>query len=107
MDQDLGEEPLHGECNMHMWECGTSTGIYLLIKKNAIIYLYADKGAFQAAPYLDSHGEPDLGFRRHRPLYLNRARYDEIRKLWLNHSVATYVARRLEMGSDSGGWNTL
>ena len=20
MDQDLGEEPLHGECNMHMWE---------------------------------------------------------------------------------------
>lgn len=131
MDQDLGEEPMHGECNMHMWEyvahpplylspiadglltlfrarrCGSSTGIYLLIKKNAIIYLYADKGSFQAAPYLDSHGEPDLGFRRHRPLYLNRARYDEIRKLWLNHSVATYVARRLEMGSDSGGWNTL
>ena len=107
MDQDLGDEPEHGECNMHMWECGVSTGIFLLVKKCTIVYLYADKGTYAVAPYLDSHGEADFGFRKHRPLFLNQARYDEIRKLWLNHSIATVVARKLDAGNDPGGWGTL
>ena len=107
MDQDLGDEPEHGECNMHMWECGVSTGIFLLVKKCTIVYLYADKGTYAVAPYLDSHGEADFGFRKHRPLFLNQARYDEIRKLWLNHSIATVVSRKLDAGNDPGGWGTL
>jgi len=106
MDQDLGEEPSHGECNTHMWECGTSTGIYLLVKKCVVIYLYADKGTFATAPYLDVHGEADPGLKKHRPLYLSRARYNEIRKLWLNQSIATIVTRRLEAGNDAGGWDS-
>jgi E3 ubiquitin-protein ligase UBR1 len=86
--------------------CGNSVGIYFLVKRCIIIYLYADKGTFSTAPYLDVHGEADPGFKKRRPLYLNSARYDEIRKLWLNHSVATLVARKLESGNDPGGWNT-
>lgn len=86
--------------------CGVSSGIYFLIKKCVIIYLYADKGTFVTAPYLDSHGEADPGLRKRRPLYLSQPRYDEIRKIWLNHSIATVVARRLEAGNDAGGWNS-
>jgi hypothetical protein len=47
-------------------------GIYFLIKRCGIIYLYADKGTFATAPYLDVHGEADPGFRKHRPLFLNK-----------------------------------
>ena len=63
MDSDGGDEAQHGECNTHMWSCGASMGIFLLVRKCALIYLYADKGTFGAAPYLDAHGEADLGLR--------------------------------------------
>jgi hypothetical protein len=43
--------------------CGGSVGIYFLIKKNSILYLYSDKGTFSTPPYLDAHGEVDLGGR--------------------------------------------
>jgi len=82
---------MHGECNEHMWtcvalflsfflpspspqigsltrvslarSCGGSIGIYYLVKSNVILYLHADKGAFSTPPYLDSHGEVDVGGR--------------------------------------------
>lgn len=62
-DRDDPDESYHGECNTHMWTCGSSMGIYLLVRKCAIIYLFADKGSFATAPYLDAHGESDLGLR--------------------------------------------
>lgn len=41
------------------------------------------------------------------PQYLHRGRYDEIRKTWLNHGIPTFVARKLEVASDYGGWTSL
>ncbi|GAA6062341.1 hypothetical protein JCM10212_006591 [Sporobolomyces blumeae] len=104
------DEAQHGECNEHMWTCGGSIGIYFLVKRNAILYLHTDKGAFVHPPYLDSHGEVDTGGRRTRsqfPQYLHRARYDEIRKVWLQQTVPTLVARKLEASTDHGGWTTM
>ncbi|KAK4050844.1 E3 ubiquitin-protein ligase ubr1 [Microbotryomycetes sp. JL201] len=43
--------------------CGGSVGIFYLIKSNCLLYLYAGKGAFSNPPYLDSHGEVDMGGR--------------------------------------------
>ncbi|GAA5894021.1 hypothetical protein JCM6882_007961 [Rhodosporidiobolus microsporus] len=103
------EEAANGECNEHMWTCGGSVGIYYLIKRNAILYLHTDKGAFSTPPYLDSHGEVDIAGRRARsqfPQYLHRGRYDELRKLWLSGTVPTFVARKLEAVTDHGGWTT-
>ncbi|GAA5842078.1 hypothetical protein JCM9279_002777 [Rhodotorula babjevae] len=99
---------MHGECNEHMWTCGGSIGIYYLVKSNVILYLHADKGAFSTPPYLDSHGEVDVGGRRGRsqfPQYLHRGRYDEVRRLWLSHGVPTFVARKLEATTNPGGWH--
>jgi hypothetical protein len=86
------------------------------------------------APYLDTHGEVDVMLkyalhyscenisamfayakdnrlhffdRRGRPQFLNQKRYDEFRKLWLTHSVAIHVARKLEQTFDLGGWTTM
>ncbi|GAA6024173.1 hypothetical protein JCM10207_005593 [Rhodosporidiobolus poonsookiae] len=103
------DEAAHGECNEHMWTCGGAVGIFYLVKRNAILYLSTDKGAFSTPPYLDSHGEVDVGRGRVRsqfPQYLHRGRYDELRKLWLTGTIPTFVARKLEASTDHGGWST-
>ncbi|KAI5477954.1 hypothetical protein MNV49_005746 [Pseudohyphozyma bogoriensis] len=107
---DAQEEAQHGECNMHMWTCGGTCGVYFLIKRNVVLYLYTDKGTFTSPPYLDSHGEVDLVGRRGRnqfPQFLHAGRYDEIRKTWLAHGIPTFVARKMEATTDHGGWGTM
>ncbi|KZT42813.1 hypothetical protein SISSUDRAFT_979604 [Sistotremastrum suecicum HHB10207 ss-3] len=96
-----------GECNMHTRECGGVIGLYFAVKRCATVYLYANNGSFAQAPYLDVHGEVDLGMRRGRRQFLHAARYEEISKTWLSHGIPTLVARKLESTVDSGGWETL
>ncbi|KAK4050728.1 E3 ubiquitin-protein ligase ubr1 [Microbotryomycetes sp. JL221] len=109
MDSD--GEAQHGECNVHMWSCGGSVGIFYFVKNNCLLYLYAGKGTFANPPYLDSHGEVDSGGRsRGRnqfPQFLHQSRYDEVRKIWLTHQIPTLVARKLEASTNHGGWETI
>ncbi|KAJ3033774.1 hypothetical protein HK097_004730, partial [Rhizophlyctis rosea] len=87
--------------------CGGDIGMYLLIKKCIVLILHVDNGNFMNPPYLDAHGEVDVGLRRGRPQYLNMKRYDELRKLWLTHGIPSFVARKIEQSIDFGGWMTL
>ncbi|KAL1921436.1 uncharacterized protein VTP21DRAFT_11152 [Calcarisporiella thermophila] len=96
-----------GECNIHMKSCGGEIGLYFLVKKCALLLLHHRNGSFMNPPYLDLHGEVDLGLRRGRPQFLNRRRYDEVRKLWLQHGIPVHVARKIEQSYDLGGWTTL
>lgn len=48
-----------------------------------------------------------LMIRRGRRQFLHPARWEEVRKTWLNHGIPTMVARKLEGTVDSGGWETL
>ncbi|RIA96511.1 hypothetical protein C1645_707932 [Glomus cerebriforme] len=105
-ENDRGEND-RGECNLHTKSCGGDIGIYLLVKKCVILLLHVDNGCFMNAPYLDTHGEVDLGLKRGRPQFLNQKRYDEIRKLWLTHGVPIHVARKIEQTFDLGGWPTM
>ncbi|BFZ64949.1 E3 ubiquitin-protein ligase ubr1 [Saitoella coloradoensis] len=97
-----------GECNRHAQDCTGSIGMYLMVKKCVILLLYNGNGTFFNAPYLDSHGEVDVGLKRGRPQFLSQKRYDlAVRNLWLSHGVPSYVARKLEANIDIGGWETL
>lgn len=103
--------------------CGGAVGLYFAVKRCSLLYLYASNGTFTQSPYLDVHGEVDVsmryvfrfheitradrGRRRGRRQYLHSARWEEIRKMWLNHGIPTAVARKLESAVDSGGWETL
>ncbi|KAF8975801.1 hypothetical protein BGZ46_008847 [Entomortierella lignicola] len=64
-------------------------------------------GCFHPAPFLDEHGEADLGLRRGRPQFLNPLRYDDLRRMWLTHGIPIHVARKIEQSYDIGGWRTL
>ncbi|KAF9982667.1 hypothetical protein BGZ75_005862, partial [Mortierella antarctica] len=96
-----------GECNTHALTCTGPVGIYLLIKKCVILLLHVRNGCFHPAPFLDEHGEADLGLRRGRPQFLNPLRYDDLRRLWLTHGIPIHVARKIEQSYDIGGWRTL
>ncbi|KAG6874158.1 hypothetical protein C0995_005576 [Termitomyces sp. Mi166 len=87
--------------------CGGTIGIYFLVKRCSILYLFANNGTFAQSPYLDAHGEVDVSMRRGRRQFLHYARWEEIRRNWLNHQIPTIVARKLESSLDAGGWETL
>ncbi|KAJ7650236.1 hypothetical protein FB45DRAFT_986384 [Roridomyces roridus] len=101
------EDNDRGECNMHTRECGGTIGVYFLIKRCMLLYLYSNNGTFSSPPYLDAHGEVDISMRRGRRQYLHHARWEDVRKTWLSHGIPTIIARRLEASLDSGGWETL
>ncbi|KAK9467241.1 hypothetical protein V1512DRAFT_152636 [Lipomyces arxii] len=99
------EDGRTGECNQHMKECAGHVGIYLLITKCTILFLKDKQGSFVVAPYLDVHGEVDFSLKRGRPLYLSQKRYDSlIRNHWLENSIGSQIARRIEAVVDNGGW---
>ena len=76
-----GEANDRGECNMHTREsvtqflcnkiiakcstprCGGAIGVYFLVKRCSLLYLYANNGTFAQSPYLDVHGEVDVSMR--------------------------------------------
>ncbi|KAF8653558.1 hypothetical protein AX16_003895 [Volvariella volvacea WC 439] len=96
-----------GECNMHTRECGGTIGVYFLVRRCAVLYLNSNNGTFVQSPYLDAHGEVDMSMRRGRRQYLHHARWEDIRKIWLNHGIPHVVARKLESVVDNGGWEAL
>ena len=46
-----------------MKRCGGVVGAYFMPKKSATFYLYDTRGSFAQPPYLDAHGEVDIGIR--------------------------------------------
>ncbi|KAK9765320.1 E3 ubiquitin-protein ligase ubr1 [Basidiobolus ranarum] len=96
-----------GECYRHIKNCGKTVGIFMLINQSIIALLYGSSGCVLDAPYLDVHGEVDPGLIRGRPLFLNQRRYDELRRIWLSHTVPSYIARREEQYYEISWWSTL
>lgn len=43
--------------------CGGSVGLFINIRKCALFYLHNFNGTWSEAPYMDVHGETDIGFR--------------------------------------------
>ncbi|TPX37695.1 hypothetical protein SmJEL517_g00734 [Synchytrium microbalum] len=98
-------DSVRGECNSHLFHCGRDLGVFLIIKRAAVMVLRSNnRGCMVNSPYLDAHGEEDPGFRRGKPVFLNAKRYDELRKLVVSHGVSKHIARRLESIYDAGGW---
>ncbi|ORX41885.1 hypothetical protein BCR36DRAFT_338550 [Piromyces finnis] len=96
-----------GECYLHSQTCGKSIGMYMLIKKCMVYINCGTNGTFLNAPYLDVHGEPDESYIRGKPQFLSPRRYEEIRKMWLNKTIPSFISQRLENIVDYGGWETI
>ncbi|KAI9727261.1 MAG: hypothetical protein M1828_006880 [Chrysothrix sp. TS-e1954] len=102
-----GSGRTQGACHRHMKTCGGPIGIFLLIRKCAILFRHGMHGCYERAPYLDANGECDMR-RRALRLWLDRRRYDKgIRDVWLKGMVPTVVARRGDGEIGVGGWETI
>lgn len=114
-----------GECNSHMRRyvenidhikhnahssplnsCSGDIGIFLVVKESFVLLLHEDGGSIMSAPYLDTHGEADLFLRRGTPQYLNPQRYEQIRQMWLSHSIPAYVRRKMESSFSYTRWES-
>lgn len=85
-----------GECNRHVEECGHSSGLFFKVKSNIITLLFQGNGCFTYSPYLDAHGEVDIGLKKGKIQFLHMIRFDELRKQWLNHGLANIITRKIE-----------
>ena len=45
------------------FRCGGAIGLYFIVKRCSVLYLYANNGSFAQSPYLDVHGEVDISMR--------------------------------------------
>lgn len=97
-------EGTKGECNIHMKTCGGEIGIYLMVKDCFLLLLHDNGGSIMNAPFLDSHGEADLFFKRGAPQFLNDMRYEQIRQMWLNQSIPAFVRRKMENAYSATVW---
>lgn len=73
------------------------------------------RGAYScyfASPYVDAHGEEDVGLKRGRPLWLSQTRYQALQEMWATNEVRDPVrcrasskgcTRRLFVCADSQG----
>uniref|UniRef100_M4BIA7 E3 ubiquitin-protein ligase n=1 Tax=Hyaloperonospora arabidopsidis (strain Emoy2) TaxID=559515 RepID=M4BIA7_HYAAE len=86
--------PPVGECTRHAAECGGGVGIVLLLEQCRIAIVGGSMAAYFPCPYVDSHGEEDVGLQRGRPLRLDLARYRYLESLWLKHRIFTEVSRQ-------------
>jgi len=82
-----------GACTQHVETCGGGVGMFLLLKKCQVVLVRGRWAAFYPSPYLDAHGEEDIGLRRGRPLMLKEHRYNTLKELWSNHMIAREVSR--------------
>lgn len=92
-----------GECNLHTRDCAGVIGAYFVAKRCTVLYLFDGSGSFAPAPYLDAHGEVDYNLRRGRRQIMHDIRYEEMRKLWLNHNIPSYITRKVDAMMDVGG----
>lgn len=88
--------------------CQKNIGLFLNIRKCSVFFLFRMSGSFNAAPYIDKYGETDMNLRHGRQLSLSQRRYDSmLRKVFLSHGIPSYIGRKLEAETNTGGWETI
>ena len=78
-------EPYHSVCAWvcsrgRDFRCGGAIGLYFIVKRCSLLYLYAGNGSFAQSPYLDVHGEVDISMRCvwPRPFFTLRVRNTQL-----------------------------
>ena len=94
-----------GECTQHAFACGGGTGVFLLLKQTSVLLVRGSRASVFLSPYLDSHGEEDIGLQRGRPLMLNTQRFQALEALWMLHGFDsdTRILRQTHGGTRRQG----
>ena len=74
----------------HVLKCSPSNGIVFLVHDCQTLLFYQRKSCYFPSFYVDAHGEAKQNMHG-RPLYLDHARFEFLRGLYANHSIAREV----------------
>lgn len=81
-----------GICTRHAASCGDGTGVFFLLQECSLLFIHGPRACYFASPYVDAYGERHGQFRG-RPLFLDPARFEVVRRLWATHSIADQVVQ--------------
>ena len=70
-----------GGAGLHAAACCGGTGVFLL-GNSSVLLLRGEYAAVYGSPYVDAHGETDVGLKRGKPLTLSGKRYAGLAALW-------------------------
>nr|XP_033321626.1 E3 ubiquitin-protein ligase Ubr3 isoform X1 [Megalopta genalis] len=73
------------EAVQHSVQCGTGTGIYLVVTSTYIVVIRGRRACLWGSLYLDDFEEEDKDLKRGKPLYLSQDRYQLLEQQWLTH----------------------
>ena len=76
-----------------MRTCGAGVGLFFLLHRTNTVLLRGPHAAYSISPYVDDHGEEDVGLRRGALLRLHAGRVAALEALYNTHGVAREVAR--------------
>ncbi|XP_020290278.1 E3 ubiquitin-protein ligase UBR3 isoform X2 [Pseudomyrmex gracilis] len=86
------------EAIQHSIDCGSGTGIYLVVTSTYIIVIRGRRACLWGSLYLDDFEEEDRDLKRGKPLYLSEDRYKLLEQQWLahrfDHTKKTWVWHR-------------
>ena len=83
-----------GECTLHAGCCGAGVGVFLMLRRAAVLLVHGRHAVYRPSLYLDEDGEVDQLMRSNKPLFLSYPRLQELNKLYLRHEVPREVARQ-------------
>jgi hypothetical protein len=85
---------------------GLASGIHLFPNLSAVIIIkstamlrialfHNENMCLVDAPYLDSYGQTDPGFKFNRRMYLNEFRHNDLKRLVIGHGIPSLVAKNM------------
>ena len=82
-----------GECTKHALSCGTGVGIVLMLLQCRVVLISGSMAAYYPGPYVDAHGEEDIGLQRGRPLKLDARRYEMLNQMYQTNQISAGVSK--------------
>ena len=89
-----------GEATRHAAVCGAGTGVLLQLASTGVLLLRGGLAIDYGSPYADAHGEPDLGLKRGKPLFLSARRYAALGELWARGGDLAREVSRVRASAD-------
>lgn len=90
-----------GEVSWHSKACSPGSGLFLLLSHSSVGMI--SQGGFvtlAGSPFLDQHGELDIGLERGRALFLSQHYWSQLHRMYVRHEIPDHVSRRRNASDD-------
>jgi len=92
----------------HTRACSNGNGAFLLLSNSIVLLLTGtNRGCMWGSCYIDAHGEEDIGLRRGRPLFLDAARVELVRRAVVQANIPSICQSAMQQLVSGRRWTEL